>query len=258
MQIKLKAVILFIIALVCVQPVMGQNNYKVRLKKPDGNGGLLVIKNAANRTSAQTAALADSDAGTDSSAIDIEKIDSGEAAARGQATETTLSGTKTSIDNFSAKMPAAGSLADGASTPSTTMIGAANLNYNGTSFDLQRGNQNLTILSSAARTSSPTVTDQINYNARGLIVVVDVTAYTGSSTMVITIEGKDNISGKYYTLLASAAISGTGTTILRVYPGLTAATNLVASDVVPRTFRIKSMHTGSDSITYSIGCAVIQ
>lgn len=63
--------------------------------------------------------------------------------------------------------------------------------------------------------------------------------------------------GQYYTILASAAITGTGTTVLRVYPGLTAASNLVANDILPSTWRVNLVHADSDSITYSVAAQVV-
>lgn len=109
---------------------------------------------------------------------------------------------------------------------------------------------------SAARTASPDTVELEVAGYRALHMVIDCTAATGSPSVVFTIAGIDRVSGKAYTLLASAAITGTGTTVLRVGPGLTAAGNLVANDVVPPVIRITPVHTGSDSITYSVGIAL--
>lgn len=119
------------------------------------------------------------------------------------------------------------------------------------------GNKEITLLASAARTADPTIADQDNLAARGLVLIIDVTAVAATPSVVFTIKGKDPVSGKYYTLLASAAIVGTGTTVLRVYPGLTAVNNQVASDVLPRTWTVTAVHADSDSITYSLGAILI-
>lgn len=113
------------------------------------------------------------------------------------------------------------------------------------------------LYASAARTTDPTPADQTNANARGLHVIIDVTAITATPSVVFTIQGKDPASGKYYTLLASAAITAAGTTVLRVYPGLTVAANLTANDVLPRTWRVVAVHGDADSITYSVGYSLI-
>jgi hypothetical protein len=91
----------------------------------------------------------------------------------------------------------------------------------------------------------------------GIIVVIDATVDPASASVVFTIQGKDPASGKYYTILASAAITGVGTTILRVDKNLTASANVVAKDVMPATFRIIATHADADSITYSVGAILI-
>lgn len=99
--------------------------------------------------------------------------------------------------------------------------------------------------------------DQINPNGRGVIVVVDVTAVTDTPSIVFTIQGKDPVSGKYYTLLASAAVATVSTVIMRVYPGLTAAANLTATDVLPFDWRVIATHGDTDSATYTVTASVI-
>lgn len=118
-------------------------------------------------------------------------------------------------------------------------------------------NADVTLLASAARTANANSADQTNGGHKGLHVVIDVTAIADSPSVVFTIEGKDAVSGKYYTLLASAAITGVGTTVLRVFPGLAAAANAAANDVLPRTWRVTTTHDDADSITYSVGASVI-
>lgn len=115
----------------------------------------------------------------------------------------------------------------------------------------------VTVLSSAARTTAQTSQDFQNNGGRGLAVVVDITTVVDSPSLTVTIQGKDEASGKYYTLLASAALTGTGTTRYRIYPGLTADANVVASDVLPRTWRVTVAVADADSATYSIGAVIL-
>jgi hypothetical protein len=125
--------------------------------------------------------------------------------------------------------------------------------YNGSTLDRQRGNlDNITVLASAARTTTQTQADQTNYNHRGILVVLDVTV-PGTGSITVEIDGKDPVSGKYYALLTGAAVTTTTTNVYRVYPGLTAAANATASDVLPRTWRVKVTHNNANSITYSVG-----
>ena len=149
---------------------------------------------------------------------------------------------------------------DGVATSSTTnkltVLNRA-YSYNGSTWDRQRNNTDITLLASAARTASNDTADQTNYNGRGVHIVIDVTAIAATPSVVFTVQGKDALSGKYYTLLASAAIVGTGTTVLRIFPGATAAANLTANDILPRTWRVSIAHGDADSITYSVGASVI-
>mgnify|MGYP001600632907 CR=1 FL=1 len=133
----------------------------------------------------------------------------------------------------------------------------AKVQYNGAGFDRERGNIDATILASAARTATTVSADQTNYSGRGLHLVFDITAVPGADTVTLTIQGKDALSGKYYTILAGAAQVATGTIVMRVYPGLVAAANLVANDVLPRTWRASIAHSAASSFTYSGGASVI-
>lgn len=145
---------------------------------------------------------------------------------------------------------------------SSALAGAAGVAplYNETDFDYQRGNTVTGALQTHAAAGAGTTqsADQTNYNARGLHLVIDITAVGGTPTLTVTIEGKDPTSGKYYTLLASAALSSAATTVLRVYPALTASANLTASDILPRVWRVKSVIAGTTpSITATIAASVI-
>lgn len=100
--------------------------------------------------------------------------------------------------------------------------------------------------------------DMLNPMGAGLLVILDITAQAGGTPSVtVTIEGKDPSSGKYYTILASAALASVATTVLRVYPGLVPAANLTVNDVLPKTWRVKAVVAGAGTVTATIG-AVIQ
>ena len=120
-----------------------------------------------------------------------------------------------------------------------------------------RYNQTTTIFASAARTATVNGDDLKNDVGKGVHVVIDSTAVGVTPSTVFTIQGKDDVSGKYYTILASAAVTTVSTTVLRVYPGLTAAANTVASDVLPRIWRVIATHGNSVTHTYSVGASVI-
>ena len=109
------------------------------------------------------------------------------------------------------------------------------------------------VLPSAARTTTPDTQEFRSLGrAAGLVVVVNATAKTSSPSVVVTISGVDIFTGALWTVIASAAITNTGTTVLKVHPGITAATNVAVADVLPVAFRVTCTHGNTDSITYSV------
>lgn len=126
--------------------------------------------------------------------------------------------------------------------------------------DAQRGNVNTAALITLTTQGAGTVNgaDQTNVNGRGLHLTIDITAQGGTPTTTVTIQGKDPVSGKYYTILVSTALAAVATTILRVYPGLTASANLTANDVLPRTWRVIATVAGTTpSVTATIAASVV-
>jgi hypothetical protein len=114
------------------------------------------------------------------------------------------------------------------------------------------------VYTSAARTATPTKVIFSNHqNATGIVVVIDATT-AGSPSVVFKIQGYDRVSGKFWDILTSAAVTATGTTVLKVYPGLTPVENTVASDVLPDEWAVDATHTGTVSITYSVTAHPIQ
>lgn len=108
-----------------------------------------------------------------------------------------------------------------------------------------------TILASGARTTLQNV--QLSHAGKGGVFIIDITADPSSAILTFTVQGIDPTTGKLYTILASAAKNGTGTTILRVFPGATIAANLTANDYLPDNFNFKVAVNDSDSMTYSVG-----
>jgi len=153
------------------------------------------------------------------------------------------------------ELPAAAALADGTANPTAPTVGAAELLYNGATFDRKRGNLQGALLASAARAETQTGADQTNYNGRGLHIILDVTAITDTPSIVLKIQGK-SASGVYYDLLEGVAVTGTGTHIYKVMPWATAEANVAVADMLPRTWRVVVTHADADSITYSVDFAI--
>lgn len=114
-----------------------------------------------------------------------------------------------------------------------------------------------TVFASAARTADTASTVFANYGYRGLHLVIDATASAVTPSVVFTVQGYSPLGDDYYTILASAAITGAGTTVLRVYPGCIAAANTVANDCLPPLWRVSAVHADADSITYSVNALLL-
>jgi acyl CoA:acetate/3-ketoacid CoA transferase beta subunit len=116
--------------------------------------------------------------------------------------------------------------------------------------------ENLTFLASSAKTTTQTQADQVNRGHSGIKVVVDTTVF-GTGSVTVTIQGLDPTSGKYYTILASAAIVATGTVVLTVFPGAPVTGNVAANDQLPATWRLLATANNANSQTYSVGYVLL-
>lgn len=79
----------------------------------------------------------------------------------------------------------------------------------------------------------------------------------GAYSQTVTIQGKDEASGKFYTILAGAAMTGVATQVLQVHPGMVGSANLIAESLLPANIRVSITHTTDNSITRSIGLQLV-
>lgn len=101
-------------------------------------------------------------------------------------------------------------------------------------------------------------TDATNLTGGAGTAVVATTQAGGGngSSLVVTIQGKDPISGEYYDLLVDAAVASVAASQLKVYPGITVAANVSVSDVLPPFWRVKAVLTGGDC-KFSVGASLV-
>lgn len=128
--------------------------------------------------------------------------------------------------------------------------------FNGTTWERTRGNLDVTLLASAARTTTQTSADIVNYSGRGIKVTLDMTV-VGTGSVTLTINYKDPASGKYILLLAGVAVITNITSIYTIYPGLPVTANVSVNDILPRTFQIVVTANNANSATYSVGYSII-
>lgn len=109
----------------------------------------------------------------------------------------------------------------------------------------------LTLLTSATRSGTTNTADQTNENPyrRGVILYLNVTELQTLNTIQVSLQGKDPVSGGYFTLKQSTSISAVGLV------GLT----LGSGDVfgLPRVWRVQVAHAGLNAPTYSLGASLI-
>lgn len=114
------------------------------------------------------------------------------------------------------------------------------------------GKEVIELFAKSARTATPTPATSAIRSAQGLFLI-NVTAASATPSVVFTISGiTPDEDGTIYTILASAAITGTGLTVLRVSPHLTAAANTIAKDILPNAIKVAPVHADADSITYTV------
>lgn len=121
---------------------------------------------------------------------------------------------------------------------------------------LKRRNSAGTALESAARTLTTSSDDLINDRCRGVHVVLDMTT-VGTGNVTLTIEGKDELSGEYYTILAGAAVSTNSTNVYKVFPGAPATANVSANDLIPLNWRVTVTANNANEAVYSVGYSLV-
>lgn len=109
-----------------------------------------------------------------------------------------------------------------------------------------------TLLPSLARTITQTSPDIPTLQATNLQVVIDMTAF-GTGSVTVTINGKDPTSGKYFLLLAGAAVVSNATFRYKVGPFIVAVANVAAQDYLPSIVQIVVTANNANPATYSVG-----
>jgi len=132
--------------------------------------------------------------------------------------------------------------------------------FDGTNWNRFRNNTEITLLASATRNSDTTSPYQTNYNARGVVIYLNVTAVPGTDTITLGVNAVDPVSGNVAKLHAFSAISDVGFYRYIVYPGCTDTPSDVAGKIsmpLPRKWYVHIFHSGSGDFTYSVGASYI-
>jgi len=135
--------------------------------------------------------------------------------------------------------------------------------FNESGWDRKRGNVELTILASATRTGTTNSADFTNYNHRGVIVFMRITARTVGATPQVNllIQAKDPVSGHYQTIAQKINFDPTiGNHLVVCYPGADDVQGLLNSNdlPLPRTWRVRVEFVQEiTDLTYSVGGMIV-
>lgn len=116
----------------------------------------------------------------------------------------------------------------------------------------------LITLGPAAGAGTTNSADQFNPYGRGAALIIDITAKTGTTDIVVEIQGKDVVSGKYYAICTSASLNAVATTTLSTYPGQATTANVACSAALPAQWRVqvRSGAGTTPSFTLTVGANV--
>jgi hypothetical protein len=108
----------------------------------------------------------------------------------------------------------------------------------------------------AAQTTTYTSPDFVNRGSRGVVVTL-VTAVIGTGNITLSVQGKDRISGTYYTLLTGAAVSTNTTNRYTVSPSIPVVANVSVRDVLPEIWRLQVVANNANPASYSVGAVMV-
>jgi len=185
------------------------------------------------------------------------------------ATDTASSGLNGRLQRVAQRLttvlalfPSAAALATGTANPTTTLIGAFNSLFNGTTWDPQTGAVSVAnVLSVSGGTTTQTSAAQTNYNCRGIILFLNITAASGTGGLTPQVQMVD--PGGTGAAAAQVAIgtaqTTTGLKVYQIYPGVATpgALTAQAQQIVPRTFKLLVAVGDSSAYSYTLSYCLI-
>lgn len=132
--------------------------------------------------------------------------------------------------------------------------------FNGSSWDRWRNNTDGVLLASASRTATNNTGTQTNHNAKGIMLIFDITSIT-TGIVQPYIYGVDPASGTAYALHTGInQFTSVGKHVLVLYPtaGVTGGhVKSFINGILPRKFYISVVHGESSPVTYSMSYSLI-
>lgn len=115
--------------------------------------------------------------------------------------------------------------------------------------------QDLTAFPLASVGAGTVNSPDIQTNGCNLLNVYTKVTVPNGGNVTVTIQGKDQASGDYYTILTGTAISTATNQRLKVGPTVTASANAIAQDYLPETIRIQAV-VGTAAVTFEVGVSL--
>jgi hypothetical protein len=117
-----------------------------------------------------------------------------------------------------------------------------------------------TELASATRTATADGPDRVNTTARGLVAVLDLTAFVTAASVQLLIQRK-NAAGTYTTIVTGVALTAVGRAILLLDP--LAGTEVAGVDDsvsagLPHEYRVRVVQGNANDHTYSVASYAIR
>lgn len=152
---------------------------------------------------------------------------------------------------------------DAVPDPTVPQVLSHQMLWNGDiSWHKQRGNVTAEVLASAARTATINSASQTNHNARGVTLLLNVTANPGGlATLTVSIETQLANVWRALTAFAATASGTNATYIYQLYPGIVETSAVGNVEVqglgLPRFWRVTVTHSGAGSWTYSASSSLM-
>lgn len=122
-----------------------------------------------------------------------------------------------------------------------------------------RQTEAVTLLASAARTADPTIAEQTNEYADGVIVSLKVTS-AGTGSITFKLVGYHNVDNSTFDLTtATTAITANGTYTVVLAPSAASAatTSTSTPGYLPRRWSVVITHGNANSMTYGLACLLV-
>jgi len=135
---------------------------------------------------------------------------------------------------------------------------SASLQFNGSSYERQRGNTEGALLASSVRATDTNSANQTNYNARGVIIYINVDIAAAGETVTPKLYLRDTTSSADFLIWTGAAINVSGLKAYLFYPGTTSTSYTEAVDIaISRSWYLTMDHSASGNWTYSASYSYI-